>query len=223
MTKEFKIQVVFVNSDGTKTNGQLIVVPKSKRRRVREFNDAEWNTPETIARFKRYLFRNDADGLQAAVRALDRLNCWSEAVRKLRVNRPNEAHASALVSFWIRYGLSSIPMGLRDDMRDLVDAFRRFIKPYQGPTLTLYRGELEARYADGVYGIAWTTNLNTAEMFARRRVPLQEGPGVVLRIEATTEVIVADLKRFSQHTVNIGEDKYIVDPRLIQGLISVVS
>jgi hypothetical protein len=113
-------------------------------------------------------------------------------------------------------------MGLRDDMPDLIDAFRRFVKPYRGLELTLYRGELESRHAKGIRGIAWTSNLATAKMFASRRLPLQEGPGVVLQIEATQEMIVAAVKDFTQHTVSIGEDEYIVDPRLIHGKISVV-
>jgi hypothetical protein len=223
MTVQRQWQLVHLNADGTYSNfGPPIVVQESKRRRLRQFNDDQWTTGEACACFKRYLFRKDRAGLEAVIRALDRLDCWSQAVHQLRLSRPTETHAQTLVSFWIERGLYSIPMGLRDDMPDLIDAFRRFIQPYQGPTVTLYRGELETRYAKGVCGIAWTTSLRTAEMFARRRVPLQEGPGVVLKIEATAEVIVADLKQFSTHATNIGEDEYIVDPRLIQDMISVV-
>ena len=211
------------DSDGTETNGPVIEVPSSTgKRRLRRFDHAQWTKNEALVRFKRYLFRQDANGLEAAMRALDRLNCWSDALRQLRLNRPAEKHGQILVSFWIQHGLSSIPMGLRDDLPDLIDTMRRFLKPYQGPPVTLYRGELEARYTNGIFGIAWTTNLTTAEMFARRRVPLQEGPGIVLKIEATADVIVADLKRHSAHATNIGEEEYLVDPRLIRNMISVV-
>lgn len=222
LTKESKIQVVYVGADGIQTNGPLIVIPKSKRRRLREFDDDKWTTNEAMARFKRYLFRKDAQGLQAAIRALDRLDCWGTAVRQLQLRRPSEKHAGILVTFWIEHGLSSIRMGLRDDMPNLIDAFRRFVKPYRGPELTLYRGELESRHAKGICGISWTPNLAIAKMFADRRVPLGEGLGVVLRIEATKEMIVAALRDFTQHTAYIGEDEYIVDPRLIRGKISVV-
>jgi hypothetical protein len=58
-------------------------------------------------------------------------------------------------------------------------------------------------------------------MFADRRVPLKEGPGVVLQIEATKEKIAAAVRDLTQHTVNVGEDEYIVDPRLIRRKISV--
>jgi len=138
LKNEFKIQVVYAGADGTQTNGPLIVVPKSKRRRLRKFNDAEWTTSQATARFKRYLFRNDVVGLQAAMRALDRLDCWVAAVRQLQLRRPTNKHACILVDFWIQHGLSSIPMGLRDNMPDLIDAFRRIVTPYGGPELTLY-------------------------------------------------------------------------------------
>jgi hypothetical protein len=60
-------------------------------------------------------------------------------------------------------------------MPDLIDAFRRFVKPYRGPELTLYRGELESRHAKDIRGIAWTPNLATAKMFAHRRMHFAEG------------------------------------------------
>jgi hypothetical protein len=66
-------------------------------------------------------------------------------------------------------------VGLRDDMPDLIDAFRRFVKPYRGPELTLYRGELESRHAKGIRGIAWTPNLATAKIFAHRRMHFAGG------------------------------------------------
>jgi hypothetical protein len=113
-------------------------------------------------------------------------------------------------------------MGLRDNLPEFIDALKRFLEPYQGPSVTLYRGELEARYRERKYGIAWTANLKTAEMFARRRSPLGQGPGVVLKAEATPDVIVADLKLLSSHAANSDEHEYLVDPRLIHEIISIV-
>jgi hypothetical protein len=74
----------------------------------------------------------------------------------------------------------------------------------------------------GVYGISWTPIFVKAKQFADIRSP-EEGHGVVLKIEATPNVIVAAVKEFSQQTLTLGEDEYLVDPRLIQGMVSVVS
>ena len=60
-----------------------------------------------------------------------------------------------------------------------------------------------------------------AKQFADRPWP-DEGYGVVLKIEAIPSMIVAAVKDYSQHTKNLGEDEYFVDPRLIHGKISVV-
>ncbi len=53
--------------------------------------------------------------------------------------------AAALLSFWLTYGLHSIPRALKENLVHLVDVFAHLLPPYAGPGLTLYRGELEAR------------------------------------------------------------------------------
>jgi hypothetical protein len=72
-----------------------------------------------------------------------------------------------------------------------------------------------------IYGISWTPIFEKAKQFADRRPP-DEGLGVVLRIEATPDLIVAAVKDYSQHTITLGEDEYFVDPRLIHGKVSAV-
>jgi hypothetical protein len=63
----------------------------------------------------------------------------------------------------------------------------------------LYRGQLEARHLEGTYGIAWTTDLVYAGIFARNReYENVEGPGVVLRIEASAHMIVVDWPTYSR-------------------------
>jgi hypothetical protein len=81
--------------------------------------------------------------------------------------------------------------------------------------MTLYRGELQARHLLGVYGLAWTTKLDVAEMFASRRVALGEGSGVVLQIEAGPEMIVY---AHPAHSKELGEAEFLVDPRAVCGV-----
>ena len=45
----------------------------------------------------------------------------------------------------------------------------------------------------GVYGISWTPIFEKAKQFANRRSP-DEGPGIVLRVEATATMIIEPLK-----------------------------
>jgi hypothetical protein len=156
------------------------------------------------------------------MRALDRLDCWPLAVDQLLVGRsPNIVKGCALLSFWNNYGLYSIPQGLRENLPHLVDAFKHLLPPYTGESLVLYRGELASRHLTGIYGISWTPIIETAKVFADRRCS-DEGSGVVLKIEATPGMIVAAVKDYSQHTLRLGEDEYLVDPRRIEGKVSVV-
>jgi hypothetical protein len=74
----------------------------------------------------------------------------------------------------------------------------------------------------GVYGISWTPILDKAKQFADNRLLLDEGPGVALQIEATPNLIVVAVSDYFPWTLKLGENEYIVDPRLIQGKVSVV-
>lgn len=222
MRKSKAIQIVFVGPNGKRTNGPLIVQPPTSRRR-RKLDDAAWNEDQTIRRFRQYLWKQDSCGLEATIWALNRLDCWRKAVDQLLYGpSPNEARGSALLSFWNNFGLHSIGRGLKEYLPHIVDAFKYLLPPYTGEGLTLYRGEVESRHECGVYGISWTPVLDKAKQFAAIRSP-QEGQGIVVKIEATPTMIVAALNQFSQHTLTLGEDEYLVDPRLLRGKVSIVS
>jgi hypothetical protein len=156
------------------------------------------------------------------MRAFDRLDCWPEAIDQLVTGpSPNIAKGRALLSFWNTYGFLSIPRGLGGDLPHLVDAFKYLLPPYTGHGLTLYRGELESRHTMGVYGISWTPRLEKAKDLADIRL-LTEGRGVVLKIEATPNMIIVRVRDYFPWTVKLSENEYIVDPRLIQGKVSIV-
>jgi hypothetical protein len=214
-------QIQFVGPDGTTTKGPLLV-PSDGPARVRAFGEERWDQAQTVRRFAGYLERRDRDGLEASIRAMNRLDCWCEAIGGLTVGpRPNVVKGRALLSFWNDYGLHSVPRGLRENLFHFVDALTYLLPPYAGAGLTLYRGELEARYSAGICGISWTPMLEKAREFANRRFP-DEGQGTVLMIEANPETIVAAMRDHSDHTLTLGEDEYIVDPRTIQGRVVIV-
>ena|SRR5664280_1341023 len=126
------IQIVFVGQNGKTTNGPLIVTSQEPRR-IRKLDDAAWNEDQTTRRFCRYLQSGDSTGLEATLRALNRLDCWCRAVDQLITGpSPNIAKGCALLSFWNTYGLHSIPKGLREDLPHLVDVFKYLLPQYTG-------------------------------------------------------------------------------------------
>src|SRR5271157_1198533 len=191
------IQIVFVDPNGTTTNGPLMDTPQ-KQGRTRTLDDAAWNQGQTIRRFCRYLQSEDSAGLEAAARAMNRLDCWRSAVDQLKTGpSPNIVKGRALLSFWNEYGLYSVGRGMKGDLPQIIDAFKYLLPPYTGEGLTLYRGEVELRHTMGVYGISWTPIFEKAKQFAVRRWP-DEGSGVVLKIEATPNMIVTAVKDYSE-------------------------
>jgi hypothetical protein len=147
--------------------------------------------------------------MQSAMRALDRLDCWHEALSQLMTfPSPDETLGRGLLWLWISYGFH-IGRSLKADPI-IVDAFKHLFPPCSGPGLKLYRGELHSRHMGRIYGLSWTPHLSVAKMFANRR-----GAGVVLEIEATPDMIAAPP---GEHTSWLGEDEYIIDPRLIQAV-----
>ena len=212
------IQIVFCSPDGKTTEGPLIECSSEP---PRQFDDTSWDKDRCIREFHGFLRNRDNDGLQAAVRALDRLDCWREAFRQLITGRsPDEVLGGGLLSFWITYGLQSIPLALKGDLILVIDAFKHLLPPYTGPALTLYRGELLSRNNDRIYGLSWTPDFSVAKMFANRRHSLGEGPGVLLEMVATPDMIVASVEQTSshEHTSWLGEKEYLIDPRLIRGV-----
>jgi hypothetical protein len=142
---------------------------------------------------------------------LYRLGCWHDAIEQF-VREPTDHNlGECLLSLWNEQG-TAIADSLRGDLVFL-EALRQHVQPYSGPACVLYRGELEDRHLKRTYGIAWTSELRAAEAFASRRERSHEGRGIVLKLEATSEMIVAVPAGnlfYSQ------EGEYVVDTRLIR-------
>jgi len=96
-----------------------------------------------------------------------------------------------------------------DDL--LGDTLRALLPRYEGPSLTLYRGENAERWEQGVVGFAWTQDIEVATMFARGLQALQGGGGVLLTVEASSEAVIAEPNDHSRNW--LGEGEYVVDSR----------
>lgn len=103
----------------------------------------------------------------------------------------------------------------REELGDdslLADALQRLLPPYDGPDLTLYRGEQAARAAAGRFGFGWTPARSVAEMFASGLCATYAGGGVLLSAEMPAAGIIAAP---SAHSAYLGEFEHIIDPRLL--------
>lgn len=182
----------------------------------RRLHPERWCTKRCIREFASYIRGGSTEEIKDA---MDRLDCWRECIAQFtRGPGPDDAIGGALLAFWNDSGLTRIPRGLKGDLPVFVDALRHHLPVYVGHDVTLYRGEDEARHRAGMYGIAWTSDPEVAEMFASRRKGLGEPEGVVLRIEASPEMIVVGP---TESSLWQQEHEYIVNPRLIRSVVTV--
>jgi hypothetical protein len=95
----------------------------------------------------------------------------------------------------------------------VIAAFRHLLPPYSGPSLRLYRGELTSKHEMRDYGFSWTTSMEVAQVFADRRINVDNEPGILLEAAAPAEAIIAGPA--PSPTL---EYEYIVDPRELKGI-----
>ena len=208
MTHTKCIQVVFCGPDGAKKDGPLIITSRDSPFRL---DHEDWDKDRSIHEFRTFLECRDSHGIEAAMHALDRHDCWHEALGQF-LGEPglNKALGECLLWLWISYGFH-VARSLKDDLI-LVDVLKHLLPPYGGTGLTLYRGELYSRHQERTYGISWTRDPQVAKMFADRRRP-DEGLGIIVTIDASPEMIVVSP---NQRSLCLREVEYIVDWRLIQ-------
>ena len=97
---------------------------------------------------------------------------------------------------------------LVDDDVLLMPMLRVWLPRYDGPDLTLYRGENIDRFEAGRIGMAWSDKQETAEMFARGPNAVSKG-GVILRVTATTSAIISGPSWHSSQW--LGENEFTLD------------
>lgn len=132
---------------------------------------------------------------------------WAAYYRVLlRENAMVPATRDAFGTHWIESG-HRIREQIAND-RELVRLLRQLLPPYEGKTITLFRGENRARYRSGLLGLAWSSNLDTARMFGRGLNAVLSG-GVLLRAQFAPTAIISGPNKHSTH---LGEDQFTVDP-----------
>lgn len=94
-----------------------------------------------------------------------------------------------------------------DDDQILVNLLTRILPKYQGPAITLYRGENLKRRDAAQIGPCWTSSIETAKMFARGLNAIESG-GVLLEINCPSEAIISGPSR---HSNSLRESEYTVN------------
>ncbi|WP_430231785.1 hypothetical protein [Paraburkholderia tropica] len=97
----------------------------------------------------------------------------------------NEQHRERCLTSWVTHG-GRIREEIGDD-KLLVQLLREVLPRYEGPSLTLYRGESAERFHGGRIGLCWTSQRHTAEMFGAGLNAYYPGGGVLL--SATVDAV----------------------------------
>lgn len=148
---------------------------------------------------------------------LDALDCgshmffyscdWRALVGDLCHSTGTDAQKEAFATQWVTHG-AKIREQTADDTL-LVQTLRRWLPPFHGDGLVLYRGESAERVTHKQYGLCWTTKIEVASMFASGLNAVLPAGGVLLRAFASRDAVISGPGR---HSVYLGEAEHTVDP-----------
>jgi hypothetical protein len=114
----------------------------------------------------------------------------------------------AFLAIWTECG-HHIRREVADDVV-VLDALRRLLPAYDGPSVCLFRGEPWEDYSIQHHGICWSSDVGVAELYARGLNAMTGGGGVLIETTAPTEAIICK-------AVTTGatgwEFEYVVDRR----------
>ena len=108
---------------------------------------------------------------------------------------------------------------LRNKIRDdqlILRVLRASLPRYQGPGLTLYRGECKFLYEQGKVGFCWTPAIEVAKKFASGLNSLEPGGGALLKAFAPSEAILAGPNDHS--TSQMQEFEHTCDPTALKDI-----
>lgn len=135
-------------------------------------------------------------------------NCdWRELVSELCHSAGTDHQREAFATEWVTHG-AAIREQTQDD-RLLVRVLRRWLPPYRGDGLILYRGESIDRATKNQYGLCWTPSVDVATMFASGLNAVRPSGGVLLRAYASRDSVISGPGR---HSTYLQESEHTVDP-----------
>jgi len=207
-----KIEVKFVATGGKVVGSQIFEISDHALTPARMYNHQCWSEAVAFDEFVAAIREPGGQGLLAAMQAFDRLKCWNAIWMRLAQLRVDDSFREGFRSRTCEFGYR-----FRQSVRDLtvvIAAFRHLLPPYSGPSLHLYRGELTSKHESRDYGFSWTTSLQIAQMFASRRMAVDNEPGILLETIAPVEAIIAGPAPTSPNR----EHEHIIDPHKLKDI-----
>jgi hypothetical protein len=167
---------------------------------------------EAVSQFIESIKKGDIGRFMDAAENLKLTGAWTNALHAVAdLDTVPADFKLAVQEVWVEQGDS-----MRGDARAdaaLVKALRVLLPAYDGPNLTLYRGESAKNHRTRSYGLSWTVDVEVAEDYARDAHRYSQDDGVVLMTEAQAEAIISAPHRLG---VNPSEAEYLVDGQLLK-------
>lgn len=138
---------------------------------------------------------------------------WTLVVGQLETAAASLELATLFHTEWTTHG-EKIRQQLNDDAR-LSRVLRRWLPPYAGDAVTLYRGESAGRLEAGRVGMCWTPQRHVAEMFGSGLNAIGPGGGVLLQADAPASAVIAGP---GAHSSYLGEDEHTVDVAMLESI-----
>jgi hypothetical protein len=207
-----KIEVQIVAPGGEVVETRIFEIGNPALTPARVYDHQCWSEAVAFEEFVAAIRQPDGKGLIAAMEAFNRLQCWKAIWVRLSLLDADDSFRrnfrSRVAEFGYRFRQSV------HDLKVVIAAFRHLLPPYSGRSLHLYRGELIRKHERRDYGFSWTTSLEVAQMFTRRRMAVDNEPGILLETIAPVEAIIAGPAPTSPNV----EHEYIVDPHELKDI-----
>lgn len=155
--------------------------------------------------------RADRELLMAELRMQHSTAIWRAALVGLTLDL-HKSDSAKFQSLFVEFG-HKIRASISDDSL-LISTLFLMLPSYEGPGMTIFRGENLNRYLAGRLGPSWTTRRSVAEMFGQGLNAVESG-GVLLTAWAPPQVVIAPPNAHSQW---LGEEEYLVDPAGLQDI-----
>lgn len=139
---------------------------------------------------------------------------WPKICSQMIVEPPSGDLSAVFRSWWAQYG-EHIRAHTEDDAL-VARALRAWLPAYQGPGMTLFRGESAGRYEAQRLGFNWTPKQSVAEMFGSGWNALHPGGGRLLRCDVPASAIISAP---DSHSRWLGENEYVVEPAMLEGVV----
>jgi len=164
--------------------------------------------PEVVDQLLDALKGDDWSAAEKAIADIEAAGAWQAAIMAIvGMSKPHAAISAGFHRLWTARGHRIREQVAADEA--LLDALRVPLPAYDGPALRLYRGE-NAERVEQACGFAWTTEEETARMFASGLQASYGEGGVLLATGAPANAIIAGP---SPHSLYLGEHEYVVDRR----------